>query len=116
MRGAQKRIQAPVTSGIVDDTGEPAEHEVDPDVAAPQVPVPLPRSKPSSLRRKTAGGALLAAAMIGVQEALEGPREEPAVVEVGNSDTNDDEPVALDLDPEDPAQSIAVVRPWLRRP
>jgi hypothetical protein len=59
---------------------------------------------------------MLAAAMIGLQEALEGPKDEPVVVEVGSSAPGDDEPVAVDLDPEDPAMSVAVVRPWLRKP
>lgn len=80
----------------------------------PQAPVPRP--KPSPLRRRTMGGAMLAAAMIGVQEALEGPRDEPAVTEVGSSDPGDDGPVVVDLDPVDPSASVAVVRPWLQRP
>ena len=74
-------------------------------------PAPPPR-KP---RKRTMGGAMLAAAMIGVQEALEGPKEEPAILEVGNSEPNDDDPIAVDLDPEDPSQSVAVVRPWLQK-
>jgi hypothetical protein len=45
---------------------------------------------------------------------MSGPKDEPAIVEVGSSAGNDDDPLALDLDPEDPAQSIAVVRPWLQ--
>ncbi|HUP86543.1 MAG TPA: hypothetical protein VM143_12815 [Acidimicrobiales bacterium] len=58
---------------------------------------------------------MLAAAMVGLQEALEGPKTEPAIIEVGNSTGDDDDPIAVDLDPEDPAQSIAVVRPWMRK-
>jgi hypothetical protein len=58
---------------------------------------------------------MLAAAMVGVQEVLEGPKEEPAVVEVGSGAGRDDDPLAVDLDPDDPAASIAVVRPWLQR-
>lgn len=77
---------------------------------------PIPRPKPTPLRRKTLGGAMLAAAMVGLQEALEGPKDQPAVTEVGSSDPGDDDPVALDLDPEDPSASIAVVRPWLHEP
>lgn len=79
----------------------------------PDAPEPEP-SRPSVVRRKTAAGTLMAAAMIGLQEALEGPKEQPVVIEVGSSDPNDDDPVAVDLDPEDPSMSIAVVRPWLR--
>lgn len=77
---------------------------------------PIPHPKPNPLRRHTMGGAMLAAAMIGLQEVLEGPKEAPIVAEVGSSDPNIDDPLAVDLDPEDPAQSVAVVRPWLQRP
>ena len=88
-----------------DDLGE----LIDPDVK----PVPRP---PTNLRRRTVGGALLAAAMVGVQEALEGKRPEPAITETGNSTPDDDDPVVVDLDPVDPSASVAVVRPWLQRP
>jgi hypothetical protein len=59
--------------------------------------------------------ALLAGAMVGLQEALEGPKEEPSIIEVNNGPGNDDDPLALDLDPIDPAASVAVVRPWLQK-
>ena len=78
-------------------------------------PAPTPPPPPSKKRRRRGvGSAMLAAAMIGLDEAMNGPKEEPAIVEVGSGAGNDDDPVALDLDPEDPAQSIAVVRPWLQ--
>ncbi len=72
-----------------------------------------PVRPPGAIRRKTMGGAMLAAAMIGLQEVLEGPKDEPITIEVGSSAGGDDDPVALDLDPFDPSASIAVVRPWL---
>ena len=87
-----------------DDLGE----LVDPD--APVVP-----RKVTPLRRKTVGGAMLAAAMVGLQEAIEGPKKEPALTETGNSTPDEDDPVAIDLDPVDPSASVAVVRPWLHR-
>lgn len=90
----------------MDHNGDDLGELVDPDA-------PVPRPQPSPLRRKTMGGAMLAAAMIGLQEALEGPKDEPAITEVGNSEPDPDDPVALDLDPDDPSASIAVVRPWL---
>jgi hypothetical protein len=80
---------------------------VDPDA-------PIPRSTPSPLRRKTVGGAMLAAAMIGLQEALEGKKDEPAIAEVANRGDPPDDGLAVDLDPVDPSASVAVVRPWLR--
>ena len=93
--------------GVEDDD---LEELVDPDA-----PVGGPPKPASATRRRTVGGAMLAAAMFGLQEALEGPRPEPAITEVGNSDPNEDDPVAVDLDPYDPAASIAVIRPWLQK-
>lgn len=58
---------------------------------------------------------MLTAAMVGLQDALEGPKEEPAITEVGSGAGNDDDPIAVDLDPVDPSASVAVVRPWLHR-
>ena len=73
---------------------------------------PVERKRP--VKRRGLGAAMLGAAMVGLDEALNGPRDEPAITEVGDSAGNDDDPVALDLDPVDPSQSIAVVRPWLQ--
>jgi hypothetical protein len=81
-----------------------------------RTPLPARRPRAGSLRRKTAGGALLAAAMVGLQEALEGPKEQPVEIEAGSSGNNPDDPLAVDLDPVDPALSVAVVRPWLQKP
>lgn len=90
--------------------------ELDDDDLGPLVDpdAPIPRPAPSPLRRKSLGGAMLAAAMIGLQEALEPKKDLPAIAEVGNSDDNPDDGLAVDLDPVDPSASVAVVRPWLR--
>lgn len=91
--------------GLAEDDVELA----DPDAHPPVRP-------PGAIRRKTMGGAMLAAAMIGMQEVLEGPKDEPITLEVGSSaGGDDDDPVAVDLDPYDPSASIAVVRPWLHQ-
>lgn len=84
----------------------------DPDAeAAAHGPVPL---RPvGNVRRKTFGGAMLAAAMVGLQEVLEGPKDEPVVLEIASSTPDDDDVLAVDLDPVDPSASVAVVRPWL---
>lgn len=84
----------------------------DPEAATP-AGVPVPLRPVGNVRRKTFGGAMLAAAMVGLQEALEGPKDEPVVLEVGSSTPDDDEVLAVDLDPVDPSASVAVVRPWL---
>ena len=69
---------------------------------------------PKRVKRRGLGAAMLGAAMVGLDEAMNGPKDEPAITEVGNSTPDDDDPIAVDLDPEDPAQSIAVIRPWLQ--
>lgn len=56
---------------------------------------------------------MLAAAMVGLQEVLEGPKDEPVVLEIGSGTPGDDDVLAVDLDPIDPSASVAVVRPWL---
>ena len=65
----------------------------------------------TQVRRKTFAATILAASMVGVQEALEGPKEEPVVIDADSGAGNDDDLLALDLDPYDPAASVAVVRP-----
>lgn len=83
--------------------------------ATPEAPSERsPLAPVGGLRRRSAGGAMLAAAMIGVQEVLEGPKDDPIVLEIGSGADGDDDPLALDLDPYDPSASVAVVRPWLR--
>lgn len=96
----------------VDEFDDPEFDELDDD--GPGVARPAPRV--GAVRRRSMGGAMLAAAMIGLQEALDPPKEPPIVLDVLSGADDDDEPIALDLDPVDPSQSVAVVRPWLRRP
>lgn len=92
----------------------PGDHADDPEAAVPEVS-PIPLRPVGNVRRKTFGGAMLAAAMVGLQEALEGPRDEPVVLEIGSgAGGDDDDPMAVDLDPIDPSASVAVVRPWLK--
>lgn len=83
-----------------------------------EVPEPAPQREVlppvGGVRRRTVGGAMLAAAMIGVQEVLEGPKDDPIVLEIGSgAEGDDDDALAVDLDPYDPSSSVAVVRPWL---
>jgi hypothetical protein len=91
--------------------GRQDDEPLDPPVALGpvEVPVPLPVVPP---RSKPAGGrALLAAAMVGLQQVFEPPDKDPIAIEVHNDTGNEDTGLALHLDPEDPAASIAVVRP-----
>ena len=79
------------------------------------LPVPRPRIEPS--KAKSASRALLAAAMLGLQEVFEPPEKDAIAIEVHNdTELDPDDPLAVDLDPVDPSASVAVVRPWLHRP
>ncbi|MGH9177468.1 MAG: hypothetical protein ACRD0N_02790 [Acidimicrobiales bacterium] len=68
-----------------------------------------------SWRSKGMGTQLVAAAMIGLAEALHGPREKPAIVIDASGDKPNDDGLDLQLDPDHPEQSVVVVRPWLLR-
>lgn len=86
-------------------------------VALAPVPVPVPRPTIEPRKAKGVGRAMLAAAMVGLQEVFEPPEKDPIAIEVQNDTEFDpDDPLAVDLDPVDPSASIAVVRPWLHRP
>jgi hypothetical protein len=65
--------------------------------------------------RRTAIGSALAAGLLGLRDVLEPPKDDtPAIVEqwAGREPFND--PIVLRLDPDHPADSIVMVRPWLR--
>jgi hypothetical protein len=65
--------------------------------------------------RATAVGSVLAAGLLGLRDALEGPHdEEVAIVADYSGDPPFSDPLVLRLDPDNPADSIVMVRPWLR--
>jgi hypothetical protein len=66
--------------------------------------------------RVTAVGSVLAAGMLGLRDALETPKEEPAIVVNWSGAPPFSEPIVLRLDPDHPEDSIVMVRPWLRNP
>ena len=71
--------------------------------------------RPIDQFRATAVGSVLAAGLLGLRDALEGPREEEvAIVADYSGDPPFSDPLVLRLDPDNPADSIVMVRPWLR--
>ena len=66
-----------------------------------------------SWRSAGLGGRFVAAAMVGMAEAIYGPREKPAIVIDASGDPPGDEPLDVHLDPDRPEDSIVVIRPWL---
>src|SRR5258708_7622427 len=101
-----------VTEGDVREGDEPDELSVDQDRDATPIP-PIRRF------RATATGSALAAMMSGLGGVLEPTKKEhPAVVvehrEPG--DAFDDEPIVMRLDPDDPRDSIVLLRRHRMRP
>lgn len=75
------------------------------------VPAPAPSRRPSL--KDGLGAKMLAASMRGLQEAIYGPKDEPAIVIEAAGDPPDPEGLDVHLDPDHPEQSVVVVRPWL---
>jgi hypothetical protein len=76
---------------------------------------PTPEIRPIDKFRQTATGSILAAGLLGLAEALEGPRrEEVAIVVDDAGEPPFTDPIVMRLDPDNPADSIVMVRPHLR--
>jgi hypothetical protein len=65
------------------------------------------------VRRSTAG-VMMTGIALGLQDALELPRKEPAfVIKAAGEPDGEPGPIDLQFDPDDPANTVAVIRPWL---
>ena len=64
-------------------------------------------------RRRSALGAILTGFALGLKEALEPKRDEPAIVAQVSGDPVGDLPVEAHLDDMRPRDSIVTIRPWL---
>lgn len=71
-------------------------------------PEPTGTSGPASFPTQ-----VMRAAMVGMAEAIYGPKEEPAIVMEAAGSPPRDDGLDVHLDPQHPEQSVAVVRPWL---
>ncbi len=62
-------------------------------------------------RKRSATGAVMTGIALGLKEALELPRERPAlVIEAPGEPDDPDRPIDLRFDPDDPAATVAIVR------
>ena len=88
-----------------------------PAIGSPGGDDPIVASTPIQQLRSTATGAVLAAGLLGLRDALEGPAEEEVAVvnEWGGEPARPDDPILMRLDPDHPEDSIVLVRPWLLR-
>jgi hypothetical protein len=89
-----------------DDSGDPDDPEA---VEGHAQPPPIERF------HRSAVGTALAAGLFGLRDALEPPKDEtPAIVEDWAGGEPFKDPMVLRLDPDNPQDSIVMIRPWLR--
>lgn len=89
------------------DSGPPADREAEPG-RSNALPPWL-----ESWRRRSATGAVLSGIALGLRQALEPEREEPAIVAPTPGGPPGPQPLELHLDRDRPEEAWAVVRPWL---
>jgi hypothetical protein len=92
-----------------EDCTDPSDNDAEEPIEGHADPTPIQRFQ------RTGVGAVLAAGLFGLRDALEPPKDEnPAIVEDWAGGEPFSEPVVLRLDPDHPEDSIVMIRPWLR--
>jgi hypothetical protein len=100
-----------VASDDGDGVGENAWADLDPgDASGAHSGLP-PRLE--SWRRRSATGAILTGFALGLQDALEKKKEEPAIVMQTSGDPPRDLPVEAEIEYGRPRQSVVQIRSWL---
>jgi hypothetical protein len=71
-------------------------------------------TRPVDRFARTTAGLVLSASLLGLRDALEGPRaDEPAIVQEAPGEPPVPGALSMRLDPDNPSDSIILVRPWL---
>ena len=64
--------------------------------------------------RRSSAGVIMTGIALGLQDALELPKKEPAfVIKAAGEPDGDPGPIDLQFDPDDPSNTVAVIRQWL---
>ena len=88
--------------------GEPAEGEPERRASRRRARDPL---RFNSWMKRSATGALMTGIAVGLQQALELPRQEQAfVIEASGEPEDPNRPIDLRFDPESPADTVAIIR------
>lgn len=80
------------------------------------VPRVLPVAPPNSADRipskyrRSAGASMLAAGLLGLRDVIEPPKDDRPVVEQFADEGDQERPIEVYLDPDDPAASVVVIR------
>jgi hypothetical protein len=65
---------------------------------------------------RTPVGMVFAAGLLGLREALETPKDEdPPYVQDWAGKPEHDDPMLVQLDPDNPCESVVRLRPWLKK-
>ena len=97
--------EAAVPSGTGGDEGASAD---DPDGGPVEGRDPL---RFNSWMKRSAAGAIMTGIAVGLQQALELPRQEPAfVIEASGEPDDPNRPIDLRFDPDSPADTVAIIR------
>ncbi len=65
----------------------------------------------NSWRKRSAAGVVMSGIAVGLQQALELPRQEPAfVIEASGEPEDPNRPIDLKFDPDSPADTVAIIR------
>jgi hypothetical protein len=95
-----------------DDAETPEVAEADP-AGAEETDAVDPPTRFERVRRSSAGVVMTGIAL-GLQDALQLPKKEPAfVIKAAGEPDGEPGPIDLQFDPDDPANTVAVIRPWL---
>jgi hypothetical protein len=62
-------------------------------------------------RRRSTTGVLMTGIAVGLQKALELPKQQPAFVIEASDEPDPDGPIQLKFDPDNPAATVAIIRP-----
>jgi hypothetical protein len=64
--------------------------------------------------RRSSAGVIMTGIALGLQDAFELPKKEPAfVIKATGEPDGDPGPIDLQFDPDDPSNTVATIRPWL---
>jgi hypothetical protein len=72
-------------------------------------------SRPVDRFARTTAGLVVSASLLGLRDVLEGPRDEPPVIAEFSGAPPTPGALSMRLDPDNAADSIILVRPWLLR-
>jgi hypothetical protein len=120
--GPRAEYPGKVTFGPGEDSEfQPDESEPDPAAEAMDEPVYPPEQeyhtalppKMEAWRKRSAAGAILTGFALGLQEALETKRQDPAIVVQTSGDPPRDLPVEAEFEYGRPRQTVVSIRPWL---